>query len=226
MVLGLGLNGLGYSLEKKIEPLTEDVIRSLDVNNIPRIDRFATQYWNTSISNVSDYLLAAGMILPLGLAASGRCRKEAGPIALMYVEAFLLNEGITNVSKTWIKRKRPFVYNPIVGLDRKMGVTAQKSFFSGHASTAAVSSFFFAQVFSDLYPDSPHRRWIWIASASLPAVVGYMRIRSGRHYVTDVVTGYAVGAVTGLLIPRMHRKSERKLRAHAGFNSVGVTLSF
>lgn len=53
-----------------------------------------------------------------------------------------------------------------------------------------------------------------------------MRIRSGRHYVTDVVTGYAVGAVTGLLIPRMHRKSERKLRAHAGFNSVGVTLSF
>lgn len=226
LLLGLGTTGLGYVLENRITPLSETAIMALDVQDVPRFDRFATKYWSTTVSNTSDYLLTAGMVLPLGLAVSARCRKEGGPIALMYVEAFLLNEGMTNITKTLVKRKRPFVYNPEVSLGRKMGSSAQKSYFSGHTSTAAVASFFFAKVFADLYPNSPHKRWVWVASASLPAVVGFLRVRSGRHYLSDVVSGYAVGALTGVLIPHLHKKNIPNLSIHPGFNSMGMTLSF
>jgi len=226
LLLGLGTTGLGYVLENRIDPLSEGAIMALNIQDVPRFDRFATKYWSTTVSNTSDYLLTAGMVLPLGLAVSARCRREGGPIALMYVEAFLLNEGITNITKSLVKRKRPFVYNPEVSLDRKMGTSAQKSYFSGHTSTAAVSSFFFAKVFADLYPNSPHKRWIWVASAGLPAVVGFLRVRSGRHYLSDVISGYTVGALTGVLIPHLHKKTNTNLSIHPGFNSVGLTLAF
>lgn len=226
LTAGAGLTGLGYILERNIQPLSEETINTLDVNNIIGIDRFATRYWSTPLSNVSDYILTGGMVLPFGLAISARARKQAGPVAVMYLESFLITEGVTNVTKALVKRKRPFVYNPEVGLDRKMSRTAQKSYFSGHVSTAAVSSFFFAQVFNDLYPNSPHRKWIWTASATLPAVVGYLRIRSGRHYLTDVLSGYAVGALSGIFIPRMHRNQDSKLTFQPGLNTVGFTYSF
>ena len=36
-------------------------------------------------------------------------------------------------------------------------------------------------------------------------VVAYFRIRAGKHFLTDNLVGYAVGATVGVLVPRLHR---------------------
>ena len=45
---------------------------------------------------------------------------------------------------------------------------------------------------------------MWVAAA-VPAVVAYFRIRAGKHFLTDNLVGYAVGATVGVLVPRLHR---------------------
>jgi membrane-associated phospholipid phosphatase len=107
--------------------------------------------------------------------------------------------------KTSTLRVRPYVYNDEVPLDKKLDDEARQSFFSGHTSISAVNSFFLAKVFADYYPGSPWRPLTWGVAAAIPAFTGWMRVRAGKHFATDVMAGYAFGALLGYFIPHMHR---------------------
>jgi membrane-associated phospholipid phosphatase len=49
--------------------------------------------------------------------------------------------------------------------------------------------------------------WIWGVGLTLSTATGYFRIAGDKHYFTDVVTGAAIGVVSGLTIPRLMRRS-------------------
>jgi len=74
-------------------------------------------------------------------------------------------------------------------------------------------------------------RWkpiVWTAAATIPAITGYLRVRGGRHFPTDVIGGYIVGAAVGCLVPHLHRtiKQAKPLTLNVGLNSVYVGLAF
>ena len=93
------------------------------------------------------------------------------------------------------------MYNDDVSLSQKSGRDARMSFFSGHTSTVAAFSFFGAKVFSDYSDNTTHKALVWTGAVILPAVVGYLRVRAGRHFPTDVIAGYLVGGAIGYLVP-------------------------
>ena len=39
----------------------------------------------------------------------------------------------------------------------------------------------------------------------LPAVTGYLRFKAGKHFPTDIIVGYGVGATIGYLVPELHK---------------------
>lgn len=92
-----------------------------------------------------------------------------------------------------------------IGLNAKLTKSARYSFFSGHTSSAAAMSFFTAKVFSDYFPDSKWKPLVWTMAATLPALTGYFRIKGGKHYPTDVIMGYTVGALIGFFVPYIHQ---------------------
>ncbi len=132
----------------------------------------------------------------------------------MWAEVMLLNGAATYLTKTLVDRPRPYAYanNPVDAADIE-GKEPLRSFFSGHTSMAAASTFFLAKVYSDYHP---HNRWryaVWTAAGALPAVTGFLRIQAGKHFPTDVMVGYVVGAATGYLVPFVHQKlKQRQLR--------------
>ena len=65
-----------------------------------------------------------------------------------------------------------------------------------------------AKVFSDYHPNSKQflKIAVWTFSISLPAVTGFFRVRAGKHFPSDVIMGYALGAVSGWIIPHLHKK--------------------
>ena len=85
-----------------------------------------------------------------------------------------------------------------------MDYDARKSFFSGHTSMTAANSFYAAKVYADMYPDSKWKPWVWTAAALLPAVTAQQRMAAGKHFFTDVLVGYGVGALIGWGIPQLH----------------------
>lgn len=124
----------------------------------------------------------------------------------MQAETILLTTGLITLTKTIVYRPRPFTYNTSVPIDNKLNYNARESFFSGHVATSASMSFFTATTFSAYFPHSPLKPFVWTYAIVWPAATGYFRYAAGKHFPTDILTGYVVGAVTGILIPKIHQK--------------------
>ena len=93
----------------------------------------------------------------------------------------------------------------------------------------AGTSFLTARLYSDFHPDSKWKPAVWAAAATIPAVTAYLRVQGGKHYPTDVAAGYAVGALTGYFIPKLHKSKKLKVKGvsfYGGPNSALVQWRF
>ena len=197
--------GLGFYFLGKVEPLTEADIMKLDPLRVNPFDRPTTKNWSLKAQKVSDITLRGSFLAQLALLLDGNSRDEAGTIGIMIAEAVLINNGITNIIKGTVKRSRPFTYNPMAPLGKKLEKNGRYSFFSGHASNSATYAFLSAKVFSDNNPGSKLNPYIWSAAISVPALTSLLRVKAGKHFPTDVLVGYAVGAAVGFLVPELHK---------------------
>lgn len=215
MAGGLTLNSLGaHYYQAQVTPLVQQDLLALDADDIWRFDRVATTAWRPTAGHLSDLGLYPAMIAPVGLLLGQDVRNNWGQHLLLYWETLTLIDGLTTWTKSLALRNRPFNYYyantyPNHPPDLEAAVLesdARFSFFSGHTSFTAASSFFFAKTFHDYYPNSPARPWVWAGAALLPALVGYLRVRAGKHYPTDVMAGYLIGAAVGFGVPALHRR--------------------
>ena len=204
---GAGLYGLGLIITQKVEPLTPEAVRLLHEQrgDIWGVDRWVTRQWSPPAQRISDGFLLASPALPLALALDKNTNHQFGRHALIALEGLLVNMAFMQLTKANARRPRPFVFNPDVPLPYKLERDARFSFFSGHTSTVASLSFVSARMYTDLNPDDRHDTLAWATASVIPAITGYLRIRGGKHYLTDVLAGYAVGAAIGLIVPRLHR---------------------
>lgn len=218
----------GLILGNTLSPLTLTEINALDATTINAFDRLATTRWSLKAGKTSDYFQYGSLLLPLSLLAFKPIKKDSPKIGLLLAESFLITKGLTKITKGTAQRIRPFVYNKTVDLTGKMKKTAKRSFFSGHTSGAAVFSFFTAKILTDYYPDSKWKPVIWTSAALIPAATGYYRYLAGMHFTSDILVGYAVGSLVGVLIPHLHRRkvNNKNLTLNMGFNNAYLGWRF
>lgn len=206
-LLGAGLLTTGASiyLDRRVEPLSEEQIRILDVNMITGFDRYSTRYYSPSAHQFSNVTALTSIAFPFALLLDKPNRNNAGEILLITMEGALINAGLTNLTKTLARRSRPFVYNGEAPLELKLKQEARYSFFSGHTAVSSYFTFAGAQMYNDIYPNSKYRSTVWATAAVLPLLTGYGRMRAGKHFLSDVLVGYGVGALLGIIVPRLHR---------------------
>ena len=58
----------------------------------------------------------------------------------------------------------------------------------------------------------------------IPAITGYLRVKAGKHYPTDTIAGYLLGATAGILIPQLHKKKMEKVSFYGGPAGMLVRL--
>lgn len=192
------LIGFGFQMPPQSE------VQALDRNSINKFDRGATYNHSKAAGYVSDAALYASVALPLLQLINKNARKDFGKVAGISAEVFALNLAFTNLLKETVKRKRPLLYNPDIPIERNMKKDNFKSFFSGHTSTVSAMSFSFAAMYAAYNPHSKLRPMVWSLCAAFPLVTGILRYEAGKHYWTDVIVGYAVGALIGVGVPYLH----------------------
>lgn len=113
--------------------------------------------------------------------------------ALTFLAVTMLGRGVNSLVKLDVHRARP-------ELERHLMVEHTNSFPSGHA---AGSMMFFLALALLLAHRGPHHRW-WAAAAILVSmVVGVSRVMLGVHWPSDVVGGWAFGALWVIVCLRM-----------------------
>jgi membrane-associated phospholipid phosphatase len=206
-ITALGISAWGGSLPlgQSVPVFTREEVLGLDRDQVNGFDRIATYQYSTGAQEASDLLRWTSRLMPVVLLADRNMRGDAAVLAMLAAQTMVVNNGITSLTKSGFGRTRPYVYNELVSVDDKLTPGAKRSFISGHTSNTAAMSFFTAKVFADYHPDSKWRPFVWAAAAVLPAATGYMRVKAGKHYPTDVLAGYAVGALSGYLVPQLHK---------------------
>lgn len=226
--IGIGvftLLAIDYGLYERYQPLSLTEINGLGEDLVFKLDRNTIQKRSLLAEDWSDYMHYSAMLLPLTVLIPNKMDDNLKTISVMLVEAISLNLSTTFLTKYLARRPRPFIYNPQTVLADKQTRAATESFVSGHTSNAAMLSVFSATVFNDLFPESKWRTPIWAAALTIPAAVGILRVESGKHFPTDVLAGYGLGALIGYLVPTLHRRDSKIQVTSSAFGAIGITIS-
>jgi membrane-associated phospholipid phosphatase len=209
-VSGAAMFGADVVVTKEVHPLTPLQVDALDRSQVNAFDRVATRHYSRDARTVSDVLLFTLLAAPVAVIATSPGNQEPLLIGAMYGEALLFQSGLTFMLKSLVARTRPFVYNddPAIQPEKKLIIYARRSFPSAHASTAFTSAVFLGSVYSRLNPNSSARPWIWAGGLAGASITGISRILAGQHFPTDVLAGAAIGALTGWVVPALHRQDE------------------
>jgi hypothetical protein len=87
-------------------------------------------------------------------------RKDFLTLSYLYVEALTASGLIYSSAVSLTNRYRPFTYYSDAAPNMALASNAKKSFFAGHVTLVATSTFFMAKVYADYYPDSP-LKWVF-----------------------------------------------------------------
>jgi membrane-associated phospholipid phosphatase len=211
------------AFDRHLPGLTDSEISALSRDDINAFDRGATAYYSSTASDVSTVLEVSLALFPFALLAEPRVREDAVTVGGMYLETLALATLLPQLAKGAIDR--PYVYNPGVSQSEKTDPDARRSFFSGHTTFAFSMAVFVSTVYGDFFPGSPWAPYVWAGSLSLAAGVGILRITSGQHFPTDVITGAVVGSAVGYLVPLLHRTEAGGVRLSPSWGPGGPGVS-
>jgi membrane-associated phospholipid phosphatase len=65
---------------------------------------------------------------------------------------------------------------------------------------------------------------IYGGGVALSLTTGYLRIAADKHWSTDILTGWVVGAAVGYAVPRLFHRKDTELTPLATPSTVGVAM--
>jgi membrane-associated phospholipid phosphatase len=191
-----------------------------------------------SASNISD-MLAMGLVLypfviDSGLVAAGVHGNYdvAYQMALISVQAVLATKLITGLTKDLVGRARPDSGRCEAGNELACG-SETESFISGHTSGAFAGAGLICAHHQNLplYGDNAAGAVACGLSLGTATTVGALRLVAGRHHLSDVLAGAAVGMAAGYLLPNLlnydfgesNSESDAVIMPIAGDGTLGVS---
>jgi membrane-associated phospholipid phosphatase len=130
-------------------------------------------------------------------------------LSVALVLGIVINDGL----KTLFTHPRPFDLDPSVGLYHAEGYGLP----SGHAQMSVI-------IWGVLAAEI-RKRWAWVTAVILMVLIGFSRIYLGVHFPTDVLAGWAVGALVLIAYIGRLAPAERWLMALTPLQQIALTLA-
>jgi hypothetical protein len=213
------------------DPTPIEEIRALDKNDINSFDRWAAGNHDEAADNASDFLFYGSMPVPLALLADREIRKDAPKIGFLYLEAMAITGLFYTAGTYFTERFRPEAYSDEIPDEDKTNGGMRNSFPAGHVAVVATATFFTAKVYSDYHPGSSLGYVLYGGAAVATATTIYLRHKAGKHFPTDILFGTALGTLSGILVPHLHKNKVTgneafRMSPFIGDRTYGLTLNY
>ncbi len=178
--------------------------KSYSKSDVNAFDRKLIRPYSKIHGDASDFLIIASLTTPVALLSTDK--NDWFTNGVMYLETILVANGLKETLKLAVNRPRPYIYSGSDNLpesDLNDGGWA-KSFPSGHTTLAFASATFLTYTFCRYFRNSPWRIPVSIGSYALATGVAVLRVSSGKHFLSDVLLGAAIGSAVGFLVPFLH----------------------
>lgn len=193
---------------------------------------------NPGLKNVSRYVTNFGGVYEAyilgGLGAYGFVFKneKMQTTTLLATQSYITGGAIESVLKFVSGRQRPYVtdstrvqasptfHGPLYKTPKDpSGKSTNSSFPSGHTTVAFAA----ATVFAMEYRNKP---LVPILAYSAATLIGLSRISENKHWATDVLTGAAVGFLTGRLVVNNYHRYAKLKAPQIKKNTVTFNLQY
>lgn len=197
-----------------------------DKSDVNTFDRKLMQPYSKVHDGAADFLLIASLTTPVILFSTDK--EEWFTNGVMYLETLLIANGLKELAKLAVNRKRPYMYSDRdLPQDEIDNGDWAKSMPSGHTTFAFASAAFLTYTFCRYFPDSPWRIPVSIGSYALASGIAVLRISSGKHFLSDVLAGAAIGSAVGFLVPFLHTfKTKNDMSVAVTGNGLSFTMKF
>lgn len=216
------------------QPLTDAELQGVNGHILNGLDRWALKF-DPAKRNTFYKWSDRGLTITLAGSAATfllnkKSRKDWLRLALLYYETQFLTFAFYDFSPfgpLFQNRLRPIVYYPYFTDEQRREGRQRNSFYSGHVANATAAAFFAVKVYSDYHPGLGKKKYLLYGLASIPSLtVGYLRMKALAHFPSDVLAGYLIGGVFGIMIPELHRMKVKNLQAGTFYNGQSGGLRF
>ena len=197
-----------------------------DKSDVNPFDRKLMQPYSKIHDGAADFLLIASLTTPVILLSTDK--KEWFTNGVMYLETLLIANGLKELAKLAVNRKRPYMYSDRdLPQDEIDNGDWAKSMPSGHTTFAFASATFLTYTFCRYFSDSPWRIPVSIGSYAIATGVAVLRVSGGKHFLSDVLAGAAIGSAVGFLVPFLHTlKTKNDMNVAVTGNGLNFTIKF
>lgn len=185
----VGLIALGYiSRNENVLDEAKEKMREETLENFP--------HFHTSLD---DYSRHFPMVVAYGLYAGGM-KGERGvvPFTIIYGLSHALSTGVVGQLKNISDTKRPD------------NATDFSSFPSAHTAEAFMTATLLYEQFGRTRP------WLAVGGYTMATATGALRMLNNRHWVTDVLAGASIGALSAEVVWRLYPAAARLLPGRLG----------
>lgn len=233
-VVAVGVGWCGYAFGKIYDKPNSSVddIRQLDKSKLNSLDRWAAGKYSDKASATSDLFFYGSMPLPALLLIDKKIRRDAPKIGFLYLEAMSVTGLLYTGCDYFIDRYRPEAYRTDIGPENLTSGNNRNSFFAGHVALVGTSTFFIAKVYHDYHPGTTWSYVLWGGAIAATGATIYLRHAAGKHFPTDLAVGTAIGVLSGVMIPQLHKNKVFKKHG-LGFSpaimpnaSYGFTMQY
>lgn len=200
----LGSFGAFYYLQHRyVSPLSPYQVGQLDPSSIPAYDKVAIHHYDITARKLSNILIYSTFLARVGIFYTKKKPNNMIAIGVVGYQSIFLSQALAAGAKLTL-RNRPLMYNPNAPMDLKTESDARFSFFSAHTATVSTICFTTALAYQLYFPESKYKKLMWASAITLPALEGFLRVKAGKHYPSDVLTGYLIGLGSSYLMHKLH----------------------
>lgn len=147
-------------------------------------------------------LITTGLLSAAALYSKEKRYQNLIPFVIT-AESVWITANITHSSKMAVRRNRPYTFAPGFNFSKRDDVY---SFFSGHSSVAAALVTSAVLLHQTNTKSAKGKNVLLYLGTATACTTGYIRIKSGKHYPSDVISGLLTGMGIAFINYKIHEK--------------------